>query len=104
MSAVIARSSRVCDELHSAPVSRSFETRTGAASVVVAISLLPRCGLSRVPRRFRRRHRFRNVIQDFFENSEKFANLFCADDESGEKAQGEFVRTIDEQAAIHGFG
>src|SRR5215470_18696 len=105
MSDVIARSSRVCAGLHSAPVSRSFETRTGAASVVVAISfLLPRCGVSRVPRRFRRRHRFRNMTQYLFENSEEFANLFCADDQGGEEAQRKFVRAIDQEAAFHGFG
>jgi len=64
--------------------------------------LLPRCGVSRVPRRFRRRHGFRNMAEYFFENSEEFPNLFCADDERGEKAQSKFVRAIDEQAAVHG--
>src|SRR5256885_927587 len=59
--------------------------------------------MSRVPRRFRRRHGFRNMTEYFFENSEEFPNLFCADDERGEEAQSKFVRAIDEQAAVHGF-
>ncbi len=58
--------------------------------------LLPHCGVSRVPRRFRRSHGFRNVTQNLFEDREKFANLFGADDEGGEEAQSEFVRAVEE--------
>src|SRR5262249_4980573 len=39
----------------------------------------------------------------FFENSEELANLFCADDEGGEKAQRKFVRAVDEQAPLQRF-
>jgi hypothetical protein len=46
---------------------------------------LPYCGVSRVPRRFRRSDGFRNMTQNLFEDREKFADLLCIDDESGQQ-------------------
>jgi len=43
------------------------------------------------------------MAQNLFEDREKFANLFGADDESGKETQRVIVRAVDEQPAIHGF-
>src|SRR5260221_11186128 len=43
------------------------------------------------------------MTEYFFENSEEFPKLFWADDEGRQEAESEFVRAVDEQAAVHGF-
>src|SRR5215471_13265305 len=118
MSEVIARSSRECAGLHSAPVSRSLVSCAGIASVVVAIStssisctaLRRDC---RGPGRLRygllsgsRCHRYcsRGLPQDLVEQMQKLADLNLGNQKRRQQANRKLVRAVHQQSALERFG